>query len=98
MAKKRPGQERSRAGAGRRPAGPVVPLDAEDIAMDRLQAHLRRTEAIRTPGSRDFPALARTTVRLPHELLRKVRDRARREGATLSLVVERALERYFRSS
>jgi hypothetical protein len=75
----------------------VVPLDAEDIAMARLQAHLRRTEAIRTPSARGFPALARTTLRLPHEILRKVRDRARREGATISLVVERALERYLRS-
>jgi hypothetical protein len=65
--------------------------------MARLQAHLRRTEAIRTPGSHGFPALARTTLRLPHELLRKARDRARREGATISLVVERALERYLRS-
>ena len=75
----------------------MVPLDAEDIAMARLQAHLRRTETIRTPGSRGFPALARTTLRLPHEILRKVRDRARRECATISLVVERALERYLRS-
>jgi len=97
VAKKRPGQKRSRAGVGRRPTGPVVPLDAEDIAMARLQAHLRRTEAIRTPSARGFPALARTTLRLSHEILRKVRDRARREGATISLVVERALERYLRS-
>ena len=98
MAKKRPGQKRSRAGVGRRPAGPVVPLDAEDIAMARLQAHLRRTEAIRAPGSRRAPALTRTTLRLPQEMLRKVRDRARQEGATISQLVEMALERYLRSS
>lgn len=65
--------------------------------MARLQAHLRRTEAIRTPGDRGLPTLARTTLRIPHKLLRKVRDRARREGGTISLVVERALERYLRS-
>jgi len=41
--------------------------------MARLQAHLRRTEAIRAPGSRRAPALTRTTLRLPQEMLRKVR-------------------------
>ena len=97
MSKKRPGRKRGRDGAAQHPAGPVVPLDAEDIAMDRLQAHLRRTEAIRTPGSRARQALTRTTLRLPQEMLRKIRDRARREGATISQVVEMALERYLRS-
>lgn len=98
MAKNRPGRKSGRAGASRRPAGPVVPLDAEDIAMARLQAHLRRTEAIRAPGGRGGPALTRTTLRLPHEMLRKARDRARQEGATISQLVEMALERYLRSS
>ena len=97
MAKKRPGRKRGRDGAAQHPAGPVVPLDAEDVAMDRLQAHLRRTEAIRTPGRRGLQALTRTTLRLPQEMLRKIRDRARCEGATISQVVEMALERYLRS-
>jgi len=66
--------------------------------MARLQAHLRRTEAMRAPGIRGVPALARTTLRLPPEILRKVRDRARQEGATLSQLVKMALEQYLRSS
>ena len=97
MAKNRPGRKNGRAGASRRPASPVVPLDAEDIAMARLQAQLRRTEAIRAPGSRGVPTLTRTTLRLPREMLREVRDRARQEGATISQVVEMALERYLKS-
>lgn len=98
VAKKRPGRKSGSLGAGKRRASPVVPLDAEDIAMARLQAHLRRTEAIRTPAIRGVPALTRTTLRLPHEILRKVRNRARQEGATISQLVELALERYLRSS
>jgi predicted DNA binding CopG/RHH family protein len=73
----------------------VVPLDAEDIAMARLQAHLRKTETIRVPSRRRTP-LSRTTLRLPREMLQRVRDQARREGATISKVVEVALERYLR--
>ncbi len=65
--------------------------------MDRLQAHLRKTEAIRVANRRGAPALARTTVRLPREMLQHVRERARREGATISEVLEVALERYLRS-
>jgi len=80
----------------RRP-GPVVPLDAEDIAMARLQAHLRKAEAIQLPGRRRVTTPARTTLRLPREMLNRVRDRARREGATISEVVEAALERYLQS-
>ena len=79
------------------PKGLVVPLDAEDIAMARLQAHLRKAEAIRAPGRRRDIPLSRTTLRLPREMLQHVRDRARREGSTVSEVVEVALERYLRS-
>jgi hypothetical protein len=75
----------------------VVPLDAEDIAMARLQAHLRKAEAIRTPSRRRDALLSRTTLRLPREMLQRVRERARREEATISEVVEVALERYLRS-
>jgi hypothetical protein len=76
----------------------VVPLDAEDIAMARLQAHLRKAEAIRAPGRRRGTTTpTRTTLRLPREILSSVRDRARREGATISEVVEAALERYLQS-
>ena len=98
VAKKRPRRKSGSPGVGKRRASPVVPLDAEDIAMARLQAHLRRSEAIRAPGIRGVPALTRTTLRLPQEMLRKVRDRARQEGATISQLVEMALERYLRSS
>jgi hypothetical protein len=65
--------------------------------MARLQAHLRKTEEIRGPNRRDVSALARTTVRLPREMLRQVRNRAHREGATVSEIVEAALQRYLRS-
>jgi len=87
----------------RRPApsgrakSPVVPLDAEDIAMARLQAHLRKTEAIRAPSRGPSARLSHTTLRLPRDMLRHVRERARREGATISEVVEVALKRYLRS-
>ena len=97
------GSTRSARGGGRkvtlRRARPtVVPLDAEDIAMARLQAHLRETEAIRGPKGRGVVPLARTTVRLSHKTLQQLRDRARRDGATISEVVEVALDRYLESS
>jgi hypothetical protein len=76
----------------------VAPLDAEDIAMARLQAHLRRTEAMHTPPGPAPSALTRTTVQMRRDLLKRVRDRARREGVTISEVVGIALERYLRSS
>jgi hypothetical protein len=102
VANKRPGrsggkisQPRRLANAGR-PNGPVVPVDAEDIAMARLQAHLRKAEAIRAPGRRDA-RVSRTTLRLPREILQRVRERARREQVSISEVVEAALERYLRS-
>jgi predicted DNA binding CopG/RHH family protein len=85
---------------GRRASGRlglVVPLDAEDIAMARLQAQLRRTEAIHAPRRAADPSVVRTTVRLPRKLLEQVKDQARREGVNPSDVVEIALERYFRS-
>ncbi len=65
--------------------------------MARLQAHLRKTEAIRIPLRPGVTLLTRTTVRLPHQMLQHVRDRARREGATISKIVEVALERYLRT-
>lgn len=102
MANKRPRRsggkapQPGRTGRAGGPKGPVVPLDAEDIAMARLQAHLRKAEAIRAPGRRRGTPLSRTTLRLPREMLQHVRDRARREGSTVSEVVEVALERYLR--
>lgn len=103
MANKRPGgsgrkiSQPLRRPSTRRPNGPVVPLDAEDIAMARLQAHLRKAEAIRAPGRRRDALLSRTTLRLPREILQRVRERARREQVSMSEVVEAALERYLRS-
>jgi hypothetical protein len=65
--------------------------------MARLQAHLRKAEAIRTPNRRRGTPLSRTTLRLPREMLQHVRDQARREGTSVSELVEVALERYLRS-
>lgn len=102
MVKKRPlrggGKRATPRGSSRsgRAKPPVVPLDAEDIAMARLQAHLRKTEAIRAPR-RPRTRPGQRAVRLPREMLEQVRSRARREGATISEVVEAALRRYLRS-
>jgi len=102
VANKRPRRSGGKLSQPRRPARAnrsralVVPLDAEDIAMARLQAHLRKTEAIPAPSRRRSTPLGRTTLRLPREMLQHVRDRARREGSTISEVVEVALQRYLR--
>jgi len=74
-----------------------VSLDAEDIAMARLQAQLRRSETIQAPARPTASRPRQTTVRLPDALLERLRDRARRDGATASAIVERALERFLRS-
>jgi hypothetical protein len=76
--------------------GAVGSLDAEDIALARLQAHLRKAEAIHTT-TRPAAALRRTTVRLPAALLARLRERAKRDGASPSQVVEKALLRFLRS-
>ncbi len=73
----------------------VVPLDAEDIALARLQAHLRKAETIQT-ATRPAASLRRTAVRLPAALLARLRERAKRDGATPSEVVEKALLRFLR--
>ena len=94
---------RAKAAAPRSGKGPqlrdaVVSLDAEDIAMARLQASLRRAETIQAaPREAAAPLLGRTTVRLPADLLTRGRDRAERESATFSEIVARALERFLRS-
>ena len=73
----------------------VVSLDAEDIALARLQAHLRKAEAIQV-AKRPVDSVRRTTVRLPVTLLARLRDRAKRDGTTASEVVEKALLRFLR--
>ena len=75
----------------------VVSLDAEDIALARLQAHLRRTETIHAAVPSAAMAPRRTTVRLPAVLLARLRERAKREGVTPSEIVEEALKRLLRS-
>jgi hypothetical protein len=75
----------------------IVPLDAEDIAMARLQAQLRETETVHAPRRPASPSVVRTTVQLPRKLLEQLKIRARRDGMNPSDVVELALERYFRS-
>ena len=74
----------------------VVSLDAEDIALARLQVHLRKAEAIHTP-TRPAASLQRTAVRLPSALLARLRERAKRDGTTPSAIVEKALLRFLRS-
>jgi hypothetical protein len=102
MANRRPGRGGQRTSAPRRAARSgrvkhlVVPLDAEDIAMARLQAQLRKAEAIRAPNRRGGTTLSRTTLRLPRETLQHARDRARRERTSLSAVVQAALARYLK--
>jgi hypothetical protein len=71
------------------------PLDAEDIALARLHAQLRRTEARAAPP-RAAAALSRTTVRLPSAMLQHLREQARREKCTLAEVLRAALEAYLR--
>lgn len=75
----------------------VVSLDAEDIALARLQAHVRRTETIHAAAPSAATAPRRTTVRLSAALLARLRERAKRDGVTVSEVVEEAVERFLRS-
>jgi hypothetical protein len=72
------------------------PLDAEDIALARLNAQLRKTEARPAPSPRVADALSRTTVRLPGEMLQRLRAQARREKRTLAEVVRAALDGYLK--
>ncbi len=92
-----------RASRGARPSGStprlrdaVVSLDAEDIALARLQAHLREAEAIRSATA---PAASRrrTTVWLSVTLLARLRERAKRDGTTTSEVLENAALRFLRA-
>lgn len=89
--------ERRAAGFSGRLRNAVLPLDAEDIAMARLQAHLRRTETIQGPARSRAAVLARTWVRLPGEMLQRLRDRARHTGLSPSDIVEAALARYLKA-
>jgi hypothetical protein len=89
--------QRRAAGSSGRPRNAVLPLDAEDIAMARLQAHLRKTETIQLPTRARAEALSRTWVRLPDAMLRRARDRARHNGVSLSDIVEAALTRYLKA-
>jgi len=103
VANKRPGRSGNTAKPKRpvravRAESPVAPLDAEDIAMARLQAKLRKAEAIPMPSRGRDTRLSRTILRLPREMLTRVRERARREQISVSEVVEASLERYLRSS
>jgi hypothetical protein len=86
----------------RRPAPPdpavalpeaVPSLDAEDIALARLQAQLRRKETLTPPRG---GALARAMIRLPTGLLAKAKRRAQQDGVPLSEIVQRALEKFLR--
>lgn len=97
MPDKRPTRSRKGSPSARRPVAQLVPLDAEDIAMARLQAYLREAEAIPAAKGPRVTPLSRTTVRLSQQILQHVRERARRDGATISRVVEAALKRYLKT-
>ena len=76
----------------------VLPVDAEDIAMARLQAQLRQTETIQASHRWANQSLwRRTTVKLPLQLLEQARDRASRDELSVSEVVRAALERYLKA-
>lgn len=89
--------ERRTTGSSGRLRNAVLSMDAEDIAMVRLQAHLRRTETIQVPARPRAPIQARTWVQLPGEMLQRLRDRARHAGVGLSDIVEAALARYLKT-
>jgi hypothetical protein len=74
----------------------VVFLDAEDIALARLHASLRRAEAIPASTPAVAGGLGRITIRLSKGLLDRTRDRAARDKTAVSEIVARALERFLR--
>jgi len=76
---------------------PVI-LDAEDIALAHLQAHLRETETIQASPRPGGGAVIRVTVRLPAPLATRLKTRARRDGVPVSDLVARALDRFLRSA
>ncbi len=71
----------------------VPSLDAEDIALARLQAQLRRKEAL---APAQGGTLTRAMIRLPSGLLTQAKRRAQHDGVTLSEIVQRALETLLR--
>lgn len=89
--------ERQATASSGRLRNAVLSMDAEDIAMARLQAHLRRTETIQVPARPRAPMQSRTWVQLPGEMLQRLRDRARHAGVSLSDIVEAALARYLKT-
>lgn len=100
MPRTSPGRARKPKREPARPAAreAVLPLDAEDIALARLQAQLRRRETIQPPaGGGGETAVGRTSLRLPEPILRLARERARRQRVTLSAVVQAALDHYLRA-
>ncbi len=81
---------------GQRPRDAIATLDAEDIALARLQAQLRKSETVHSPSGSGKPSRSRTTLSLPAELIRGLRLRARREGLRPSQIVEAALTHYLK--
>ncbi len=92
------GQSTQPGAAGSRQRRVVLPVDAEDIAMARLQAQVRRTETIQASRLKaNQPRWRRTTVQLPPQLLERTRDRAVRDALSVSEVIRAALERYLKA-
>ncbi len=90
--------DRTAAGLSRSkpPGHAIATLDAEDIALARLQAHLRKAEAVHPSSGPRKSVRGRTTISLPAEMLRHLRERARREGLHLSKIVEAALAQHLK--
>jgi hypothetical protein len=95
---KRPDRAATRPRSARRLEIDIVSLDAEDIALARLQAHLRQVEDIRTDARGGEPSLSRTAIRLPVQMLQRLRERAGRERVTLSELIEAALARHLKGA
>ncbi len=90
------GTAAGRPSRGKRPRDAVATLDAEDIALARLQAQLRKSEEVHPPQGTGEPSPGRTTISLPADVLRRLRERARREGRRPSQIVEAALAQYLK--
>ncbi len=85
-----------RSPRGQRTRDAVATVDAEDIALARLQAQLRKSETVHSPSGPRKLSRSRTTLSLSAELLRDLRLRARREGLRPSQIVEAALAQYLK--
>ncbi len=86
----------ARSARRKKPRPVVATLDAEDIALARLQAQLRKSEAVHPPSAPRKPLRRRMTISLPAEMLDRLRERARRRGLRPSQVIEAAVAQHLK--